>query len=148
MLQETSVQAFVQNEESGLNEQHEKTILEIFRFAGEGGLTTNEMLEVFHEWSEEEPDTSPYAQVMNASLNNNLKGRRTELTNRGLIREVGKRQCKVTTRKVMYFVYVGEELSRGVQLFNELARVQAELNRLREKELKLLNALDLALSDS
>lgn len=141
-MRTTSIDAFITNKDWINSEAFDANIISIFQAAGTIGLTTNEMIVLFHSEFASKADTSPEDKVKRSSLNNNLKGRRTELTYKGLIKEAGTRECSVTNRKVLYFVYTGAEISKLDMLQNEIVRITEEINRLEIKRSKLMDKID------
>jgi hypothetical protein len=131
-MNERSIENKNINDEIGITRELEKTVLDIYRTAGIP-LTTNEMLKKYYEYVNTLPASDPRHKILMTSRHNALKGARTSLTHKGLIREIEPRQCKVSSRKVSVFKYVGVQYTELEQLKQELARRLEDLERVEAK---------------
>lgn len=131
-MNDNSVLNRVINNESGVSSEQEQLVLAIYK-KSPTPLTTNEMLTKYYEYISTIPATDPAHKILLSARHNGLKGARTSLTHKGLIREVPPRECTVTKRQVSVFKYVGIEYTELEKLQHELVRRIDDLNRVKAK---------------
>lgn len=139
-MNENSVLNRVINDETGVSSEQEQIVLNIYK-KSPTPLSTTEMLTKYYEYINTLPATDPAHKILLSARHNGLKGARTSLTHKGLIREVPSRECSITNRQVSVFKYVGIEYTELEKLQNELDRRYDDLNRTKSKIVELENTI-------
>jgi DNA repair ATPase RecN len=132
MPQETSIISDTINDNSGMYNDLDNIVLDLFQ-KFPAGLTNGELVKNYTLYIDNMPAVSSTEKAKIHARHQSLKGRRSSLMHRGLIKKAGERVCSISNRLVEYYVYAGNELSELQQFKNELTRRKEDLVRIQQR---------------
>lgn len=138
MIQSTSQTNYNINSVSGTARRNRRIVSQLFSQATTG-LTSGELVRDFHAHVAKLPATTPEEKALICSKSQSLKGMRTALTNKGMLKENGTRTCSVSGRPATVYVWVGTALTKLEQLKREKARREND-KRQAEERIEELNS--------
>jgi len=122
MLKDTSVDNNTVNEQVGVNDKAREIVIAIFKSALPTGLTAREMLRNYDLNINTLPATTAEEKTEISAIHQGLKGAKTALVHKGILKMLDERKCSITGRVVEVYIYHGIELTEDEQLSEEEKR--------------------------